>query len=320
MADVSQGQGEEIPPNMTLYINNLNEKIKIDQLKKSLHAVFSQFGKILDVLAFKTLKHKGQAWVIFEDVSSATNALRRMQGFPFYDKEMRIQYAKTKSDVIAKADGTFVPREKRKRHEEKGGKKRKEQLDPNQAAAGLNPGYAGATPPLSQLPYLGARPIVPEAPAPPNNILFIQNLPHDATTMMLQMLFNQYPDFILTYIWLKDFFYVQLVITGYGLSFYHSNTNYLPDCTYVSDMPCDFVGHVRRRRMRLCRPYDFLGYAWLSMLLRGLAKTCRHQCVFKGPRPGWQRDFGTLCSIHPIPQNNFYTTLFEELFFPSALS
>lgn len=32
----------------------------------------------------------------------------------------RIQYAKTKSDIIAKADGTFVPRERRKRHEEKG--------------------------------------------------------------------------------------------------------------------------------------------------------------------------------------------------------
>lgn len=32
----------------------------------------------------------------------------------------RIQYAKTKSDVVAKADGTFVPREKRKRHEDKG--------------------------------------------------------------------------------------------------------------------------------------------------------------------------------------------------------
>lgn len=32
----------------------------------------------------------------------------------------RIQYAKTKSDIIAKADGTFVPRERRKRHEDKG--------------------------------------------------------------------------------------------------------------------------------------------------------------------------------------------------------
>jgi len=32
----------------------------------------------------------------------------------------RIQYAKTKSDVIAKGDGTFVPRERRKRHDDKG--------------------------------------------------------------------------------------------------------------------------------------------------------------------------------------------------------
>jgi hypothetical protein len=32
----------------------------------------------------------------------------------------RIQYAKTKSDIVAKADGTFVPRERRKRHDEKG--------------------------------------------------------------------------------------------------------------------------------------------------------------------------------------------------------
>lgn len=32
----------------------------------------------------------------------------------------RIQYAKSKSDVIAKADGTFVPREKRKKHDDRG--------------------------------------------------------------------------------------------------------------------------------------------------------------------------------------------------------
>ncbi|KAJ4727700.1 U1 small nuclear ribonucleoprotein A-like [Melia azedarach] len=191
-------QANESSPNMTLYINNLNEKIKIDVLKKSLHAVFANFGKILEILAFKTLKHKGQAWVVFEDVSAASNALRQMQGFPFYDKPMRIQYAKTKSDIIAKADGTFVPRERRKRHEEKG-KKRKEQHDANQAAMGLNPAYAGAygaTPPLSQIPYPGgAKSVIPEAPAPPNNILFVQNVPHDTTPMALQMFFLQFPGF-----------------------------------------------------------------------------------------------------------------------------
>ena len=104
----------DVPPNQTIYINNLNEKIKKEELKKSLYAVFSQFGKIVDIVACKTLKLRGQAWVVFEDVTSATNALRQMQDFPFYDKSMRIQYAKTKSDAIAKANGTFVSKEEKK--------------------------------------------------------------------------------------------------------------------------------------------------------------------------------------------------------------
>lgn len=78
----------DIRPNNTIYINNLNEKIKKDELKKSLYAIFSQFGQILDIVALKTLKMRGQAFVIFKEIASASNALRSMQGFPFYDKPM----------------------------------------------------------------------------------------------------------------------------------------------------------------------------------------------------------------------------------------
>lgn len=78
----------DIRPNNTIYINNLNEKIKKDELKKSLYAIFSQFGQIIDIVALKTLKMRGQAFVIFKEIQSSTNALRSMQGFPFYDKPM----------------------------------------------------------------------------------------------------------------------------------------------------------------------------------------------------------------------------------------
>lgn len=70
----------DIRPNHTIYINNLNEKIKKDELKKSLYAIFSQFGQIMDIVALKTLKMRGQAFVIFKEIASATNALRTMQG------------------------------------------------------------------------------------------------------------------------------------------------------------------------------------------------------------------------------------------------
>lgn len=58
------------------------------ELKKSLYAIFSQFGQILDILVSPTLKMRGQAFVIFKEINSASNALRSMQGFPFYDKPM----------------------------------------------------------------------------------------------------------------------------------------------------------------------------------------------------------------------------------------
>lgn len=40
--------------------------------------------------------------------------------FTWLNVVQRIQYAKSKSDCIAKADGSFVPREKKKKQEEKG--------------------------------------------------------------------------------------------------------------------------------------------------------------------------------------------------------
>ena len=36
----------------------------------------------------KTMKMRGQAFIVFKDINSATNALRSMQGFPFYEKPM----------------------------------------------------------------------------------------------------------------------------------------------------------------------------------------------------------------------------------------
>jgi len=58
------------------------------ELKRSLYYLFSQFGHILDIVAMKTMKTRGQAFIIFKDLASATAALRSLQGFPFYGKPM----------------------------------------------------------------------------------------------------------------------------------------------------------------------------------------------------------------------------------------
>ncbi|XP_030826092.1 U1 small nuclear ribonucleoprotein A [Camarhynchus parvulus] len=165
---------QEPRPNHTIYINNLNEKIKKDELKKSLYAIFSQFGQILDILVSRSLRMRGQAFVIFKEMSSATNALRSMQGFPFYDKPMRIQYAKTDSDIIAKMKGTFVERERDRDRERKRDKRKAkggEAPGPKKSGAGAQGAAQGAVPgmpPLAQpprmLPHLGGQP--PYIPPP----------------------------------------------------------------------------------------------------------------------------------------------------------
>lgn len=47
---------------------------------------------------------------------------------------------------------------------------------------GMVPAYGYGMPPLMA---------VPEAPAPPNSLLFVENLPLEASKLMLSTLFNQ---------------------------------------------------------------------------------------------------------------------------------
>lgn len=93
----------------------------------------------------------------------------------------RIQFAKTKSDAVAKRDGTWVPREKRKRLEEA-----------KEAARGSKAAKPSAS---SDAPAV----LVPKPAqkrramnAVPHNILFAEQLPAETTQEVLTKLFVQY--------------------------------------------------------------------------------------------------------------------------------
>ena len=75
-------------PNTTLYIKNLNDKVKKDELRAQLFALFTTYGRIIDVVALKGPKMKGQAFVVFTDLAGATAALRGCEGMVFYAKPM----------------------------------------------------------------------------------------------------------------------------------------------------------------------------------------------------------------------------------------
>ncbi|KAL2756847.1 hypothetical protein ACRALDRAFT_2102182 [Sodiomyces alcalophilus JCM 7366] len=97
-----------IPPNQTLYVTNLpSAKIQKSDLRTALYMLFSTHGPVLDIVAMKTMKMRGQAHVTFRDVQTATQAMRTLEGFEFLGRPLKIQYAKSKSEFVAKLDGTF---------------------------------------------------------------------------------------------------------------------------------------------------------------------------------------------------------------------
>ena len=52
-----------IPPNQT--VANLDASIEKQKLRRALYTLFSAYGRIMDVVALKTMKMRGQAFVVF---------------------------------------------------------------------------------------------------------------------------------------------------------------------------------------------------------------------------------------------------------------
>ncbi|GAU94144.1 hypothetical protein RvY_05970 [Ramazzottius varieornatus] len=174
-------------PNSTLYVNNLNEKVKKEELKKSLYHLFSQFGSVLDIVALKTIKMRGQAFIVFKDIGHATAALRSLQGTPFYNKNMKIDFALTESEATQKMKGTFKMRKPDAGNKDAAAKKKKKTGD--EAVNGMEH-FAASFAESSSITN-------GDAEAAPNRILFLTDLPPSYTedTEMISSLFSQHSGF-----------------------------------------------------------------------------------------------------------------------------
>eukprot|EP01126_Amoeba_proteus_P053732 TRINITY_DN6569_c0_g1_i5.p1 TRINITY_DN6569_c0_g1~~TRINITY_DN6569_c0_g1_i5.p1 ORF type:complete len:255 (-),score=54.01 TRINITY_DN6569_c0_g1_i5:123-887(-) len=201
-------------PSSTLYIKNLNEKIKKNELRRALYLLFTQFGPVLDVIAQKTTKMRGQAFVVFPDIVTATNAMRECQNFYFFEKNMEIQYAKGKSEALNRLEGHYQYKTGPIGMTNPGG------LVPGVMSGilpmvGVPPGDVGGKRKADaedQRSSKRAKPTfaLPLDPlAPPNKVLFVQNLPEECSEQMLTPLFQKYPGFM----------EVRLVPGGKGMAF-----------------------------------------------------------------------------------------------------
>ncbi|KAJ6855940.1 hypothetical protein NC651_040532 [Populus alba x Populus x berolinensis] len=150
----------DIPPNQNnLQLRNLNEKVKKEELNEvTLLFVLFNNGRILDT---------GRGFVM---ASMGTDSIRKKQSL--------IALQKQKESMIQMQRRR---RSKKKKLRERNVLKKLSnqlQLMGNLLKTSFRQGNQSA-----------------QETVPPNNILFIQNLPHETTSMMLQVLFQQYPGF-----------------------------------------------------------------------------------------------------------------------------
>ncbi|EAU89029.2 RNA binding protein [Coprinopsis cinerea okayama7 len=176
----------------TLYIQNLNEKIKPEVLKTTLRGLFKTYGPVLDVVAHSNLRMRGQAFVSFESADIAEKAMREVQRFPLYSKPMQISFAKTRSDAVVKQkDAENFDSHKARREEHKKATRYtnpvKAKFKAKRLAADVD---GGAAAPAAKRQAIQ----MPDEYLPPNKILFVQNLPESVTKDQLTTLFSQYPN------------------------------------------------------------------------------------------------------------------------------
>lgn len=195
----------EQAPISTVYVQNLEERVKPEPLTSALRTIFSEFGQVVDIVAKTNLKAKGQAFVVFDTPASAQEAVDEINGFPLFDKPMRLAMARSYSDKTVEMSGSPAQLEAHKQHRlaEKEKKKAIEAAEgPRQGkrgAAGVvgadgRPSKIGKPSGLKSTSVAQAA-VIPDEYLPPNKILFLQNVPDEYDVEGLTALFGRFEGF-----------------------------------------------------------------------------------------------------------------------------
>ncbi|KAL4942544.1 hypothetical protein BDV06DRAFT_211749 [Aspergillus oleicola] len=186
-------------------VRNLEERLKPFELKEALSEIFSEYGTILEIVAKRNLKAKGQAFIVFDNVDSATRAIDEVNGFDLFDKPMVLDYAKTRSDATVKREGGDEEFEahKRRRLAEKERRQAHSALEAQKklkrppVGAPEAPGRPAKTTKGAGLkPTSGAAAaVIPDEYLPPNKILFLRELPDTADQESLTAVFGRFEGF-----------------------------------------------------------------------------------------------------------------------------
>jgi RNA recognition motif-containing protein len=199
------------PSYPTVYVNNLNERVKIPDLVTSLRSIFEEFGQVRDILAKSSLPNRGQAFVIFEKVDQAQRAMDALNGFPLHGKPIRTHNVYQPSDATVESMGKKALEEHKKRRTAQ--KEYQQAMSAQKAAAEagrreFDLKRAGAPTDGDRKSKMARGPggglkstatsssaVIPDEYLPPNRILFVSNIPEGYDVDALTSQFSRFQAF-----------------------------------------------------------------------------------------------------------------------------
>jgi len=109
MSALTRPGASKLPPgaNRILFVKNLNYQISGDDL----YELFGRYGQIRQVRIGNESKSKGTAFVVFEDVMDAKNALDHLNGFHLQERYIVVLYHMPARQDAAAAKADLAQRE-----------------------------------------------------------------------------------------------------------------------------------------------------------------------------------------------------------------
>jgi len=206
----------------SVYVQNLEERVKLESMVEALRTIFSEFGNVVDIVAKKNLRAKGQAFIVFDNPDSARDAIEEMDGFELYDKPMKLALARSRSDKTVELTGSQEELESHKRHRQaekglwssaskwyhaadscctdkrKAAEAAEEQRQINKRSSGAGtdsrPAKAAKSSGLKSTSAAASNSVLDEF-LPPNKILFVQNFPEEYDIEALTSVFGRFDGF-----------------------------------------------------------------------------------------------------------------------------
>lgn len=209
----------------SVYVRNLEERVKPETLDSSLKAIFEEFGNVVEIITKHNMKGRGQAFIVFDQPQSAKHAVEEVHGFELFSKPMSVALARSNADKSVELLGGADELDVHKKHRlaEKGMPRppicvlswnccanimcpadKKQALKAAEEHRGLKRGPGG---PADGRPIKTSRPtglkstgaassnVVPDEYLPPNRIIFLQNIPDEYDVEGLTAIYSRYEGF-----------------------------------------------------------------------------------------------------------------------------